>query len=912
MDSRASEKEYSLRFFRENGFKRQKCKVGGEYFWSLGDHETCQDAPCTEYWFDEVPSIGRLSVDEARRLFLGFFERNGHAVLKPRPVVARWRDDLYLTIASIVVFQPHVTSGLVPPPANPLTISQPSIRLEDIDNVGLTIGRHLTSFEMAAHHAFNYPDKRVYWKEETVEYAYRFFTEEMKIPGELITFKESWWEGGGNAGPSFEVAVGGLELATLVFMKYRKNGQQYEEIPLKIVDTGYGVERLSWFTAKTPTAFHAIYGDLLHKFRGKLGIEEPEESILWSAFKAAGRLDPEDPASVERYFSDIASRTGLDVDIVKEVLNREKILYSILDHTRTIALMLGDGVVPSNTGEGYLARLVIRRALRQLWKANTDLSLVDLVEMQINYWKNSFPQIWESRDYILDATAYEEERYRETLKKGYTIIAKTLRKKGKITLDDLVKLYESHGIPPDYVAEEAAKRGVRVEVPLNFYNIVASRHQAQTTLGKRSEDKSRLPEDILEWASGLPETRRLFHENPYQRRFEAKVISAKENYLVLDQTAFYPEGGGQDYDTGVIRSGETEYRVISVHKTPNNVIVHVLDSSYKGELDVHGEIDWHRRYRLMRHHTATHIVLGAARRVLGSHVWQAGAEKTTEKARLDITHHKPLSKKEVREIEKLANMVVDDRRRVKAVIMERNKAEEKYGFKLYQGGVPKTPYIRVVDIEGWDTQACFGTHLENTGEVGGVKLVNVERLADGVVRLEFTAGTRVAEKAGEYEEILESIGSLVKAGKEDAPKRIRKILEENRTLQSVITTYRKYYIESILKSAEPVDGLYIAVFKAVENDRRSIQEILREITGRNENLVAIAYTDDEDGSLQVFIALGRKAAGKISARDLAKKLSVDLNGKGGGGQTFASIRLQERLSGEDLKRAVLGYVKNAI
>jgi alanyl-tRNA synthetase len=376
-----------------------------------------------------------------------------------------------LTIASIVVFQPHVTSGLVPPPANPLVISQPSIRLEDIDNVGLTIGRYLTSFEMAAHHAFNYPGKTVYWKEETVEYAYRFFTEEMKIPGELITFKESWWEGGGNAGPSFEVAVGGLELATLVFMKYRKNGENYEEIPLKIVDTGYGVERLAWFTSKTPTAFHAIYGDLLYKFRSKLGIEEPEEKILWSAFKAAGRLDPENPVSVENYFKDIASRTGTDIEVVKEALNREKILYSVLDHSRTIALMLGDGVVPSNTGEGYLARLVIRRALRQLWKVNVDTSLVDLVEMQIKYWENSFPQLKESYNYILDATAYEEEKYRETLQKGYSIVAKMLSKKGRLTLEDLIKLYESHGIPPDYVAEEAAKRGVSLEVPINFYNI---------------------------------------------------------------------------------------------------------------------------------------------------------------------------------------------------------------------------------------------------------------------------------------------------------------------------------------------------------------------------------------------------------------------------------------------------------
>lgn len=193
-----------------------------------------------------------------------------------------------------------MTSGLVPPPANPLVISQPAIRLEDIDNVGITFGRHLTTFEMAAHHAFNYPDKEVYWKEKTVELATRFFTEELGIPEEQLNFKESWWEGGGNAGPCLEVTVGGLELATLVFMQYKKedNGE-YSPLPLRIVDTGYGVERLAWVTQKTPTAFHAIYGELVYKFFKKVGVDYVDETMLKHASRLAGRIDPDNPETVK-------------------------------------------------------------------------------------------------------------------------------------------------------------------------------------------------------------------------------------------------------------------------------------------------------------------------------------------------------------------------------------------------------------------------------------------------------------------------------------------------------------------------------------------------------------------------------------------------------------------------------------
>ncbi len=260
------------RLFRSESFKRGgKCPpYCGHHYWTLnqGGQENCGDQPCTPYGFIGNPpgTYRPSSVADVREKFLSFFERRGgHARVNRYPVVARWRDDVYLVGgASIYDFQPWVTEGIVPPPANPLTISQPSIRLTDVDKVGRS-GRHLTGgFEMMAHHAFNFPDKKVYWVDETVEYAHEFLTKELGgIREDEVTYKENIWEGGGGnaGGESFEVLVrGGLEVATLVFMHYRiADGGEYRDMPMKIVDTGYGLERIYWVLTGKPTVYEAVF-----------------------------------------------------------------------------------------------------------------------------------------------------------------------------------------------------------------------------------------------------------------------------------------------------------------------------------------------------------------------------------------------------------------------------------------------------------------------------------------------------------------------------------------------------------------------------------------------------------------------------------------------------------------------------
>ncbi|GAG28600.1 unnamed protein product, partial [marine sediment metagenome] len=243
--------------------------------------ENCGDAPCVDYTFIGNSPVNKpYTVAEMREKFLSFFEERDHLRVNPYPVVARWRDDLMITIASIVDFQPYVTEGILPPPGNPLVVSQPCIRFEDIDLAGYTAGRHLTFFEMGGHHAFNYEgEPQIYWKDQTVRYHHELLTKDLGVPDEMVTYKEGLWSGGGNAGFDLEGCVGGLEVSTLVFMMYRVIGERMEPMPIRVVDTGYGMERWAWLSQGSPSAFHAIYGPVLDEIMGWAGLS-PDVELL--------------------------------------------------------------------------------------------------------------------------------------------------------------------------------------------------------------------------------------------------------------------------------------------------------------------------------------------------------------------------------------------------------------------------------------------------------------------------------------------------------------------------------------------------------------------------------------------------------------------------------------------------------
>jgi len=427
------EQEYRLEYFEEENFVRRECSSCGAHFWTRDhDRELCGEPPCEDYRFIDDPSFDEeYSLEEMREAFLSYFEDHGHERIDPYPVAAnRWRDDVLLTQASIYDFQPLVTSGQTPPPANPLTISQPCIRMQDIDNVGKT-GRHTMAFEMMAHHAFNAREDaeddyayegEVYWKDETVEYCDGLF-ESLGADLDEITYIEDPWVGGGNAGPAIEVIYKGAELATLVFMSMEqdpdgeyemKDGNRYSKMDTYVVDTGYGLERWTWMSQGTPTVYEAVYPEMIEFLKEHANIDhsDEEEQLIHRAAKLAGHMDIDEAEDMETARTEIADRLDVPVDELTALMEPLEDIYAIADHCRALAYMFGDGIVPSNVGTGYLARMVLRRTKRLVDNVGVDAPLDELVDMQAKRLE------YENRDTIRDIVRTEEAKYRETLDRG--------------------------------------------------------------------------------------------------------------------------------------------------------------------------------------------------------------------------------------------------------------------------------------------------------------------------------------------------------------------------------------------------------------------------------------------------------------------------------------------------------------
>ncbi|MEA2055956.1 MAG: alanine--tRNA ligase [Candidatus Thermoplasmatota archaeon] len=714
-------KECDLKFFHDSGFIRKKCSSCGAYFWTLDkDAELCGDQPCVEFGFIGNP-LGKkpLSLAEVRESFLSFFEKNNHSRLRyPKTgerctVVARWRTDIYLTIASIADFQPHVTSGEVPPPANPLVISQPCIRLNDLENVGVS-GRHLTIFEMMGHHSFNKNIDEIYFKEDTVRFCDEYFVERIGIPREAINYKEQLWSGGGNAGPCLEVLAAGLEIATLVFMnmkedpdgKFTIDGKKYTNNPLNIVDTGYGLERVAWITQGTPTVYDVVFPKMLKWLKDRTKNTSDMQSI-----------------------------------------------YSLADHSKCLAFMLGDGIVPSNVKAGYLARLIIRRSLRFIEKLQLNVSLKEIVNVQLDLLEKEFPSLKNGKKQIDEILDIETKRYAETLSRGKGLVKKILKEKETIGTSEFITLYDTHGMPPEIVKNIAKNEGISVEIPENFYSMIAELHSHE----KKEETKQELKQN-------LPKTRPLYYENHYTREFDATVIWKNDNRngteIILDQTAFYPEGGGQLADKGTLTVNGREITVKHVEKH-GQAIIHLMDEKLDVGDKVHGKLDWEHRYTLMKHHTGTHVLNGALRMLLGEHIWQAGSQLGINDARFDFAHYKSITEKEKKEIEDLANKLIQKGQVVEKKIMDRNGAEQTYGFRLYQGGVPPGNSIRVLNIPGIDVEACGGTHLDNINEIEKIRILKTERIQDGVNRIFFAAGKMVDAHQEEENKLYDQIAKII-------------------------------------------------------------------------------------------------------------------------------------------------------
>jgi len=887
------EEEYRLKFFEENGFIRKKCPKCHKYYWTRNpDQEDCGDVPCTEYKFIGNPIFIEHEIDEMRETFLKFFEERRHTRIPRYPVVARWRDDIYLTIASIADFQPFVTSGEAPPPANPLVISQPCIRLDDLDSVGRS-GRHLTLFEMMAHHAFNYPDKEIYWKEETVAYCDEFLQSLGADPME-ISYKEEPWAGGGNAGPCLEALCGGLEVATLVFMNLKKDdsgdivikGERYSKMDNYIVDTGYGLERFVWASKGTPTVYDAIFPEIVMELSSLAGVEynleDPEfYDVLASSAKLAGIMSISGRERLRDLRKMVAKELRMPMERLEKIVEPIEKIYAIADHTRCLTFMLGDGLIPSNAREGYLARLVLRRTMRMMRELGFEIPLSDIIVMHIKSL-DYYPEFRRKIDTIVEIVDEEVRRYRETIEKGVRYVERLVTQKRKIELEDVIQLYDTRGIPPEIVEEVASKYGVEAEIPDNIYSLVASRHL--------SERREKVEEDPLkEKVAGIPKTKLLYYEDSLKTEFEAVVIDVIGSYVVLDQTLFYPEGGGQPGDTGKLVGNSWSVEVEDT-KISNGVVLHRVSSPElvkKGEI-VKGFVDKERRLSLMRHHSATHIVLRAAKEVLGDHVWQSGAQKGEDRSRLDITHFRKITDEERREIELVANRMVMEDIKTSVFWMDRTEAERKFGFTLYQGGVPPGREIRIVKI-GDEVQACAGTHVPSTGMIGLIKILNTERIQDGVERIEFAAGEAAIKHVQRREDLLMRASNVLRVPPEILPETAERFFEEWKELNKEITRLKSELaserVERLLLRAEEIESVKVLLESFEEADMEELVALASELVRRDE-LVAVLCGKKKGGNIVVSVSKSLAERG-LNAAEILRGIASKFGGGGGGTEVLA-------------------------
>ena len=852
------DKYYKVKLFQEQGFVRKSCSKCGRFFWTLdADRTLCPDDGTDTYSFiGEPPTSKRFDYTQSWKQVEEFFVKNNHTSVSRYPVVCRWRDDLYFTIASIVDFQRIMGSKVVFEfPANPLVVPQTCLRFKDLENVGVT-GRHFSSFCMIGQHSV--PNNQGYWKDECVDLDYRLLTDQFGIKKEEVVFVEDVWAGGGSFGPSLEYFVRGLELGNAVFTEFQGELGQHTTLDQRVIDMGAGLERFAWITMGTPTAYDCCFGPINEKLFNKIGIDSDSEILRKYFTEIAKEIDHYDDLNEVRRLA-IKNAGITDSQLTKMITPMEG-MYLIADHLRTLIFAITDGALPSNVGGGYNLRMMLRRINATVGKLNLKLDIDDLIDTHIDYLKDTYPELNEKREDVKQILKIESARYEESkvhMKKK----AEKIREKGTPTVDELITFYESDGITPEYLKEVDAIS----EVPSSFYSKLSDLHQ--------SEKKKAITELPLE---KLPETETLFYKDD-PMEFEAKVIKVFDDQVVLDKTSFYARGGGQEPDHGSIAG----FEVVDVDKHAD-IIVHKLKGGIPNEGDtVQCKVDATRRSNITKNHTSTHIINTSARSVLGSWVWQHSAFKDDDHARLDITHHSSLNDQQVKQIEDAANKMIKENYPVKIEYFDRGTAEQQYGFRIYQGGVVPVKSVRIVSIEDKDIEACGGTHVKNTGDIELIKITKTKRIQDGVVRLEFVSGPNAFEYVKEQEE-----ESKKKEQQAIEKQQLEKQREENKDkAREKIPVFIEKILAGESLDSEGINSKGKLCFTSSDNyDDYFNQNFGKKLVAKDDT-AAFCGIFEAGPTIRVMIFAGEKSG--VNAGEIAKEIASILGGYGGGDAKFA-------------------------
>ena len=876
-------------------------------------------------------------LNELREKYLTFFEGKGHLRLGSFPLVPK-DDPSLLLINSGMAPMKKWFLGQEEPPRHRVTTCQKCIRTPDIERVGIT-ARHGTFFEMLGN--FSFQD---YFKEEVIPWAWEFLTgdEWMAIPKDKLYIsvyldddeaydiwtqkvgiapdhmvrmgkEDNFWEhGSGPCGPCSEIYFDRgveygcgkptcgpgcdcdrfMEIWNLVFSQFDSDGKgHYERLPRPNIDTGMGLERLACVMQGVGNLFEV----------------DTVQSVLHHVEHIAGKTYGRN------------EKTDISIRV-------------ITDHIRSCTFMVSDGILPSNEGRGYVLRRLLRRAARhgRLLGIQGPF-LVDLVETVIQSSESAYPELREHDAYIKKVIGTEEANFARTIDAGMNILANLIDQMEKAhqnTLSglDVFKLNDTFGFPLDLTREIAAEQGIQVDEE-GFH--------AEMTKQKERARAERLKKNISGWSAdlfgALDAAPTVF--TGYDTLTDTGVVvalsdeetltdgiatddQAKEGVLVvLDKTPFYAEMGGQTADHGVLTGENCALRVLDVKKTPKGYFVHtcVLESGYVRVGDtLTAQVDKEYRWAIARNHTATHLLQAALREVLGDHVHQAGSYQDAHVTHFDFTHFSAVTPEELAKVEQIVNDKIFDALEVKVQSMALDEAKKMGAMALF--GEKYGEVVRVVDVCGWSTEFCGGTHVRNTAQIGCFKIISESSVAAGIRRIEAVTGKNLLMRANANEMVLRATAAALKANNvADLAARAEAVMAENKALTRELDTVKAEVaaakVESLFESAEEVNGVRVitAYFSGTASGTlRGMCDTLRD---KAKKPVAAVLVGSEGEKITMAVSVNKLAQEKgLKAGSLVKTLSAIAGGKGGGKPDFAMAGLKDPNKIDEALHAAAGAI----
>ena len=880
-------------------------------------------------------------LNELREKYLSFFESKGHLRLDSFPLVPKNDPSLLL-----------INSGMAPmkkwflaqeePPRHRVTTCQKCIRTPDIERVGIT-ARHGTFFEMLGN--FSFQD---YFKEEVIPWAWEFLTSDewMAIPKDRLHIsvyeeddeaydiwtkkvgiapdhmvrlgkEDNFWEhGSGPCGPCSEIyfdrgpeygcgkptcGVGCdcdryMEIWNLVFSQFDADGKgHYERLARPNIDTGMGLERLACVMQGVGNLFEV----------------DTVQSVLHHVEHIANKTYGED------------DKTDISIRV-------------ITDHIRSCTFMVSDGILPSNEGRGYVLRRLLRRAARHgRMLGITRPFLVELVETVIQSSESAYPELREHDAYIKKVIGTEEANFARTIDAGMNILNNMidgLEKAHEHLLKglDVFKLNDTFGFPLDLTKEIAAEQGIEIDEE-GFH--------AEMTKQKERARAERLKKNISGWSEdlfgALDAEPTVF--TGYETLNDTGVVvalsdeetltdaiatdeEAKDGVLVvLDKTPFYAEMGGQAADHGMLNSADCSLRVLDVKKTPKGYYVHtcVLESGIVKVGDhLTAQVDQEYRMAIARNHTATHLLQAALREVLGDHVHQAGSYQDAEITHFDFTHFSAVTPEELARVQKIVNDKIYESMNVTVREMPIEEAKKLGAMALF--GEKYGKVVRVVDIEGWSTEFCGGTHVKNTAQIGGFKIVSEASVAAGIRRIEAVTGRNLLIRANLQEAMLHTVANTLKANNVTAlPVRAEAVMAENKALAKELEEIKAQVaaskVTSLFDNAEEIGGVKIAsaYFTGTTGDTlRGMCDTIRDKAVKPAVAVLVGKSEDK---ITMAVTVTKQAQEKgLKAGALVKEIAAIAGGKGGGKPDFAMAGLKDETKIDEALAAVGAIVKKAL